>query len=93
MRARLYGLVRFASAKGIEPEADDDVLAAFLRYRAETTALEIENDLALMAYPRDRFDRVITTEKLLEAGLTLVKELSSPFIDGGCGGRRSFATG
>ncbi len=35
---------------------------------------EIENDLALVAYPRDRFDRVITTEKLLEAGLTLVKE-------------------
>ena len=40
MRARLYGLIRYASAKGIEPEAvDDDVLAAFLRYRAETTAL------------------------------------------------------
>ena len=40
MRARLFGLVRYASAKGIEPEAvDDDVLAAFLRYRAETTAL------------------------------------------------------
>ena len=69
------GSSAYASAKGIEPEAaDDDVLAAFLRYRAETTALEIENDLALMAYPRDRFDRVITTEKLLEAGLTLVKE-------------------
>jgi integrase len=35
---------------------------------------ETENDLALVAYPRDRFDRIITTERLLEAGLTLVKE-------------------
>jgi hypothetical protein len=35
---------------------------------------EIEKDLALVAYPKDRFDRIITTEVLVEAGLTLVKE-------------------
>jgi hypothetical protein len=32
MRARLYGLIRYASAKEVEPDAvDDDVLAAYLR--------------------------------------------------------------
>jgi integrase len=35
---------------------------------------EIEKDLALLACPRDHFDRIITTERLVEAGLTLVKE-------------------
>jgi hypothetical protein len=35
---------------------------------------EIEKDLALVAYPRDRFERIITIEALVEAGLTLVKE-------------------
>ena len=40
LRARLYGLMRYASAKGIAPEAvTDAVLEAYLRYRAETTAL------------------------------------------------------
>jgi integrase len=40
LRARLYGLMRYASAKGIAPEAvTDSVLEAYLRYRAETTAL------------------------------------------------------
>ena len=40
LRARLYGLMRYASAKGIAPEAvNDTVLDAYLRYRAETTAL------------------------------------------------------
>jgi hypothetical protein len=35
LRARLYGLMRHASAKGIAPEAvTDEVLAAYLRYRA-----------------------------------------------------------
>jgi integrase len=35
---------------------------------------EIEKDLALVAYPKNRFDRIVTTEMLLEAGLTLMKE-------------------
>jgi integrase len=40
LRARLYGLMRYCSAKGIAPEAlTEEVLEAFLRYRAETTAL------------------------------------------------------
>jgi integrase len=40
MRARLYGMMRFASAKGVEPEQVDDALVqAYLTYRAETTAL------------------------------------------------------
>ena len=40
LRARLYGLLRYASAKGLAPEAmSDAVLAAYLAYRAETTAL------------------------------------------------------
>lgn len=38
-RARLYGLMRYASANGIEPDAvTDDVIAAYLGYRTETTA-------------------------------------------------------
>src|SRR5215213_8758299 len=35
---------------------------------------EIEKDLALLACPRDRFDRIVTTEVLVEAGLALIKE-------------------
>src|SRR5215213_803966 len=35
---------------------------------------EIEKDLALVAHPQDRFDRIVTTEMLVEAGLTLVRE-------------------
>ena len=37
---------------------------------------EIEKDLALVACPRDRFDRIVTTEVLVEAGLALIKEAS-----------------
>src|SRR5215213_9211446 len=40
LRARLYGLARYASAKGVDPaEVDDAFLRAYLGYRAETTAL------------------------------------------------------
>ncbi len=40
LRARLYGLARYASAKGIDPEeVDDTFVRAYLGYRAETTAL------------------------------------------------------
>ena len=35
---------------------------------------EIEQDLAFVAEPQARFDRTITTEVLVEAGLTLVRE-------------------
>jgi len=35
---------------------------------------EIEKDLALLACPRDRFDRIVTSEVLVEAGLALIKE-------------------
>ncbi|MFC5486809.1 tyrosine-type recombinase/integrase, partial [Microvirga aerilata] len=38
-RARLYGLMRYASAKGIAPgQITDDVLCTYLAYRTETTA-------------------------------------------------------
>jgi integrase len=40
VRARLYGLMRYASARGIAPDdMNDAVLEAYLAYRAETTAL------------------------------------------------------
>ncbi len=40
LRARLYGLARYASAKGVDPaEVDDTFVRAYLGYRAETTAL------------------------------------------------------
>ena len=42
--------------------------------RTSPGCARLEKDLALVAYPRDRFDRVVTTEVLVEAGLTLVKE-------------------
>jgi integrase len=35
---------------------------------------EIEKDLALIAVPRSKYDRLIMTERLLEAGLTLIAE-------------------
>jgi integrase len=35
---------------------------------------EIERDLALDAHPKPRFDRIVTSEQLVEAGLTLVRE-------------------
>lgn len=39
-RARLYGLMRFSSGRGIEPDAvNDDVLAEYLQYRGRTTAM------------------------------------------------------
>jgi integrase len=39
-RARLYGLMRYASAKGIAPDqVTDDVVGQYLAYRVETTAL------------------------------------------------------
>jgi integrase len=39
-RARLYGLMRYCSGRGLEPAAvDDAVLQNYLRYRAETTSL------------------------------------------------------
>jgi hypothetical protein len=39
-RKRLSGLIRYASAKGIEPEeVNEEVLDDYMRYRAETTAL------------------------------------------------------
>ena len=39
-RARLYGLMRFCSGRGLMPAAvADAVVADYLRYRAETTSL------------------------------------------------------
>ena len=35
---------------------------------------EREKDLALVACPQERFDRIVTSETLIEAGLTLVRE-------------------
>lgn len=35
---------------------------------------EIENDLALLMEPRSKFDRVVLSERLVEAGLTLIAE-------------------
>jgi Phage integrase family len=43
-RARLYGLMRYCSGRGIAPVAvDDTTLNDYLRYRAETTALAFNN--------------------------------------------------
>src|SRR5215471_2300115 len=38
---------------------------------------EIENDLALVAEPRDKTDRLVLADRLLEAGLTLIEEAES----------------
>ncbi len=43
-RARLYGLLRYCSGRGVAPgSVDDTILANYLRYRAETTALASDN--------------------------------------------------
>ena len=42
-----------------------------------TWLADLAKDLALVAYPKDRFNRIVTTERLIEAGLTLVKEALS----------------
>jgi len=43
-RARLYGLMRYCSGRGIAPgSVDDAILDAYMRYRAETTALASNN--------------------------------------------------
>jgi integrase len=43
-RARLYGLIRYCSGRGISPASvDDTILDHYLRYRAETTALACDN--------------------------------------------------
>jgi integrase len=38
---------------------------------------EIEKDLALVAEPRDKTDRLVLADRLLEAGLTLIEEAES----------------
>src|SRR5262245_25152836 len=38
---------------------------------------EIENDLALVAEPKDKTDRLVLADRLLEAGLTLIEEAES----------------
>ena len=35
---------------------------------------EIAKDLALVAQPRSKFDRLVLPERLIEAGLTLIQE-------------------
>ena len=43
-RARLYGLMRYCSGRGIEPSAvTDALLETYMHYRAETTALACNN--------------------------------------------------
>jgi integrase len=43
-RDRLSGLIRYASAKGIEPkEVKEKILDEYMRYRAETTALTFDD--------------------------------------------------
>src|SRR3974390_1440547 len=39
--------------------------------------LEIEKDLALVAEPKDKTDRLVLADRLLEAGLTLIQEAES----------------
>ena len=39
-----------------------------------TWLAEIDKDLALVARPRSKFDRLVLTEVLVEAGLTLIRE-------------------
>jgi integrase len=60
LRARLYGLMRFASAKGIAPtRVDDALLTDFLRYRAETTARR--SDAAAMRSIARSWNRCVET--------------------------------
>ena len=56
----IYKLRR--AAQLLSPETDFDWLA------------EIEKDLALVMEPRSKLDRLVLTEQLLEAGLTLITE-------------------
>jgi hypothetical protein len=56
----IYKLRR--AAQLLSPKADFDWLA------------EIEKDLALVMEPRSKFDRLVFTEQLVEAGLTLMTE-------------------
>jgi integrase len=43
-RARLYGLMRYCSGRGIEPAAmTDAIVETYMHYRAETTALAFDN--------------------------------------------------
>ena len=42
-----------------------------------TWLVDIERDLALMMRPRSKFDRMVMTEVLVEAGLTLIHEAES----------------
>ena len=42
-----------------------------------TWLIEIENDLALVMMPRSKFDRLVLTDVLIEAGLTLIQEAKS----------------
>jgi integrase len=39
---------------------------------------ELERDLANVAYPKERFTQIVTSEVLIEAGLTLVREAQLP---------------
>ena len=42
-----------------------------------TWLIEIENDLALVMVPRSKFDRLVLTDVLIEAGLILIEEARS----------------
>jgi integrase len=53
------------AARLLNPKADFSWLA------------EIEKDLALVMVPRSKFDRVVLSDRLVEAGLTLVAEAKS----------------
>jgi integrase len=53
------------TAKLLDPKADFSWLA------------EIEKDLALVMAPRSKFDRLVLSDRLVEAGLTLVAEAES----------------
>jgi len=59
----IYKLRR--AAECLAPEADFGWL------------LEIEKDLALVAEPKDKTDRLVLADRLLEAGLTLIEEAES----------------
>lgn len=53
------------AARVLDPQADFSWLS------------EIEQDLALVAVPKSKFDRVVLSDRLVEAGLTLVAEAES----------------
>jgi integrase len=60
--AHIYIHMLRRAAELLDPSADFSWLA------------EIEKDLALVMEPRSKFDRLIFTERLVEAGLTLIAE-------------------